>query len=47
MKSKAEMHSLPVPRVFGERKMFPLQPDPAKQNAHGRSNPAFRQRVVE
>jgi hypothetical protein len=47
MKSKAEMHSLPVPRVFGERKMFSLRPDSAKQHAHGSSNPAFRQRMVE
>src|SRR5664280_2335494 len=47
MKSKAKAHSLPVPRVFGERKMFSLRPDSAKQHAHGSSNTAFRQRMVE
>src|ERR1019366_6427032 len=39
MKSKPEMHCLPVPHVFGERKMFSLRPDPAKQHAHGSSDP--------
>jgi hypothetical protein len=47
MKSKVEMHSLPVPRVFGERKMFSLRPDSAKQHAHDSPDTAFRQRVIE
>jgi hypothetical protein len=38
MKSKTEAYSLPVPRVFGERKMFSLPPDSAKQHGHGRSD---------
>src|ERR1039457_4308088 len=47
MRSKLKTHSLPVWCGFGERKMFSLRPDSAKQHAHGSSDPAFRQRMVE
>jgi hypothetical protein len=46
MKSKVEMHSLPVPRVFGERKMFHYDRT-RLNNTRASSDTAFRQRVVE
>src|SRR5208283_3499378 len=47
MKMKTEAHSLPAPRAFGERKMFSLPPDSAKQHAHGSSDTASGPRVAE